>query len=83
MAGGSTQTQEVAAEVGVSDKGFGERGSGCPNFGNVLRGSCTGSIILLVGDMGDVPTHWYDIGRLPPQGGLHTDRTETAEGNRL
>ena len=62
-------------EVVAADKGVGERGSVLPEFGNVLFGSCAGSLVLLVVDVGYVPTHWEDLGRLPPQGGPQTDST--------
>ena len=47
--------QEGAAEVGASDAVVEERGSGCPGFGNVIRGSCAGSLVIWVGYVGDVP----------------------------
>ena len=72
---GSTQPQEGEVEVVAADKGVGERGSVLPDFGNVLFGSCAGSLILLVVDVGYVPTHWEELGRLPPQGGPQTDST--------
>ena len=80
FSGGSMQPQEGAAEVGVADKVVGYRGSRCPKFRNVIRGSCTGSLIIWVVYVGDVPTHWEYFGQLPPQVGPHTNGSETAEG---
>ena len=41
---GSTQPQE--AEVGADNKGIGVIVIICPDFGNVLRGSCSGSFFI-------------------------------------
>ena len=79
LAGVSTQPQEGAAEVGATEKVAGERRSVCLDFGNVLRGSCSGSIFIWVRDVGYVPTHWEEFGRLPPHGGPQNDGTETME----
>ena len=56
LEGGGSKTQEGAAEVGTSNKGVGERGGGCPDFGNVIRGSCEGSLIVWVRDLDDATT---------------------------
>ena len=34
---------------------------------------------LRIGDVGYVPTHWEDTGRLPPSGGPHTYKMESKE----
>ena len=49
-----------------ADKGVGEIGRIYLNFGNAICGSCAGSLIILVGDVGDIPMHWEEFGRLPP-----------------
>ena len=80
MDGVSTQHQEDASEVGTADKGVWERGRVCPYFGNVLCGSCAGNLIIWVGDVGDLPIHWEEFGRISPQFRLHTDGTTAADG---
>ena len=75
--------EEVGAEeVGAADKGIGERGRVCPDFGNVICGSCAGSTVVWVGDMGYVPAYWENLGQLPPQGGTKTDGKATVDGTR-
>ena len=68
-------------EVGTDDKGVGTRGSGCPDVRNVLRGSLTGSPVVWFVDVGYVPAHWEDLGRIPPKVGSKTDGTATVEMN--
>ena len=55
MGSGSTQHKEGAVELGAPNKGVGERGRVFPDFRNVICVGCAGSIIISVGDMGDVP----------------------------
>ena len=66
--------------MGAADAVLGNRGSGCLVVDNVLRGSFAGSPVVWFGDVGYVPIHWEDLGRIPPQGGLRTDGAATVEG---
>ena len=66
----------------MGDKGVGGRGIVRLDFRNFLCGSCSGSIVVWVGDVVDVPMYWEDFGRIPPQGGPQTDGTATTEGTR-
>ena len=43
--------------MGAADAGVGKKGSGCPDVGNVLRGSCACGPIVWVGDVGDLTAH--------------------------
>ena len=52
------QTQEGVSELGADDKGVGERRIVCPDFGDVLPGSCVGSLIVWLIDLGDVTMYW-------------------------
>ena len=52
--------------MGVVENCVGERESRCPYFRDVIRGNCTGSLIIWVGDVGGSPIHWEDFVRLPP-----------------
>ena len=79
MAGGGAQLQTGAAEVGATDAVVGERVSGCPDVRDFLRFSGAVSLIIWIGEVGYLPAHWEDLGRLPPKGGLYTYRTETVE----
>ena len=74
------EPKTVATEVGAADAGVGERGSGFPDAGDVLHGICEGSPVVWVGDVGYVPVHWVDLGRIPTQGGPHNYGEATAEG---
>ena len=67
-------------EVGAADTGDGERGIVCPDVGDVLCCGGTGGSVVWVEDVGYVPAHWEDLGRLPPQGGPQTDGVATVEG---
>ena len=67
--------------MGTADMDIGERGSKCLDAGNVLGFGGTGGYFIWVGDVGYVPTHWEDLGRLPPQGGPQTDGAATTDGN--
>ena len=57
MVDGSTQLLECAEELGATGKGVADRGRGRPDFRDVLSDNCAGSLVIWVGDVGDVPTH--------------------------
>ena len=70
-----------ALEVGESGAGVGEIRSGYLDSGNALRGIFTGGPVIQVRDVGAVPAHWEDLGRIPPQDGPQTVGVETKERN--
>ena len=49
------------------------------DVGNGLCHIGSGGTYLHVGDVGYIPTHWEDAGRLPPSGGPYTDGTASKE----
>ena len=69
-----------AAELDAADAGVGKREIRCLVIRNVRCVSCSGIPVVWVGDAGDVTSNWDYLGRIPPQGGLQTEETETAEG---
>ena len=68
--------------MGASDSANEQGGIECPDIGTDLIGN--GAIVpdMRVRDMGIEPTYEEGVGRIPPQGGLKADGTETAEGAR-
>ena len=58
MSDGSMEPQMVMEEVDAADAGVGKIGSGFPDVGNILRGSCAVCLVVWVGDVGYVPAHW-------------------------
>ena len=55
----------------VESSGVG--GCGSLDVGSLLQDSGTGGPTLWVGDMGDVPTHQEDAGRISPPGDTPND----------
>ena len=53
-------------------------GSGCPDIVTDLLGSGAIGPSIQVRDMGPDAAHEYDVGRIPPQGGLQADGMATA-----
>ena len=80
MVGGGAQTLTGAEEVGAADTGVGEKISICPYVGYILHCGVKGGYFIWVGDVGYATAHREDLGRIPPQGGLHIDREATTEG---
>ena len=64
----------------ADDAGIGEKGTRCPDVRDVICCSGAGGTFLWVIDVGYVTVHWEDIGRIPLQGGPHTDGAEITEG---
>ena len=60
--------------------GVGNRGSVCPGIGFFLCGSCARRPVVWVREVRCFTAQWENLGRLPPQGDLQTDRAITAEG---
>ena len=58
-------------------------GSGCPDIVTDLLGSGAIGPSIQVRDMGPDAAHEYDVGRIPPQGGLQADGAATTEGAGL
>ena len=56
-----------------------QEGIRCPDLGEDLRGGGSGGHSLQVRDMSNDTAHWEVFGRIPPQGGPHTDREKTSE----
>ena len=80
LVGGGAQTLTGAEEVGAADTGVGEKISICPYVGYILHCGVKGGYFIWVGDVGYATAHREDLGRIPPQGGLHIDREATTEG---
>ena len=59
--------------MGATDESSGKRGCRCLYLGTNILGNGTVSVGVWVGDMGDDPTHWEGVGRIPPQGGPQAD----------
>ena len=72
-------------EVGAGCASIGKRGSVIPGVRDFICGSYAGIPFLWVRGVRYFTTHWEDFGRIPPQGGPqggpHTYRESTAEGN--
>ena len=68
--------------MGTTDQCVGNIGRGCPDLRKDPYGSVPVSIDVWVGEVGDYTAHWEVLGRIPPQGGLQADGTETVEENR-
>ena len=50
----------------------------CADVGDLLYSGVTGGDSMQVGDVGHVPKHWEEAGRVPPSVGMETDRADSA-----
>ena len=73
MASGGQQPAEVKAEVGATDNVAGKRWCICLELGPDIIGGGPVCNDLRVRGVGNDPTHWEGVGRIPPQGGLQDD----------
>ena len=78
MDSGGQKPEKGKAVVGVTDKGSGKKGDGCPDLGPYILGGGTVGIVVRLGDVVDDPTHWEGVGRIPTQGGPQADREVTS-----
>ena len=72
-----TQLLEGMAKVGAAVYVFDQKGLGCPDLGETLGGSGSGSNTVRVKDVNYDKAHWEGLGRIPPLGGLQDDRNIT------
>ena len=67
------QPLEETAEVGVAVQGVDQRGCGCPDLGEDLRGSAASGHDIRVVDVVNDNLSWDSFGRILPQGGPQAD----------